>query len=365
MFYVRIVGYLPCRITWKSLVHAHSPLWRIYSIAYAILFVFAQLYFYWRLSYDNWGRFSFRRLIVLTKALSYCSVLLMTTSIMLHHLVKHRRIFSVSHEIFGVIHHVAKYNLNGTKAAQQIRTRLMKAFLGKALYFELCSFLLFTESEGPPGENAADVGVKSNLWLINMMTTVYVGALLVIIYHFKMLGLRVAAVSDELRRSQLAKKTKNNSSINNNTYSLSAMAVDLSFRYCDDIDEIAVLHRQLRRLTREVQCLFQPLLLLVFAYHWCDFIIQAYLWYFRYTEQGSFQLITLSHYLATLLIDLVDVVFLCAAANETTNAAAETGLMLQKFNAFEMDPRLDTTVSVCVCELESRRRQSDDNARNG
>lgn len=349
LFYMHVGGFVPFSFDFKKLSHRASRGWRGYSFVYGVIFIISQVLLYAGMTYNflyTWGAVNFRSLRVLTMAVSYLSVLIMTSSIVIHHVVEYRRIFNFTEQIFGIIHQLKVFNLNGSLAAQQLRSRLFWAFVVKAAYFELLSLLLFVDRDGSwiSATALADLGLRSNLWLINIMTTLYVGVFLVIIYHFKILNWRVAAISEELRRTQSLKKRRKCLSGATTT----TTRVDLSFRYCDDIDEIAVLHQRLRRLARQVQRLFQPLLLLTFIYHWCDFIIQAYLWYITYVELGAFRLLTLLHYLAALLADLVDVIFLCAVVHKTTNVATETGLMLQKFNEFEMDQRLERTVSAVL-----------------
>lgn len=371
--YIHLGGFLPFRINFKELSLRRSRPWLIYSVIYALSFIFSQFKLYYTMSEISWGYVSFRNLRVLTIALSYVSVLVMTTSIMVHHVLNHERLFTLSSRVFEIIHQVRKFNLDGCAKAQQLRTRLLRAFFVKAMYFETLSALLFVDSDYTwTTSSMADLGVKSNLWLINIMTSLYVGVFLVIIYHFNILSLRVVAISEELRHSQSLKRRNKLSSAT--ASSLPPPLVDLSFRYCDDIDEISSLHQTLRRLAQQVQRLFQPLLLLTFIYHWCDFIIQAYLWYITYTTQGAFRLLTVLHYLTAILMALVDMIFLCAVAHETSNAAAETGLALQKFNAFDVDQRLERTVSAGYClsgmgrrrrNCFPRRRQSDDSARDG
>lgn len=360
LFYMHITGFLPFGINFKTLAHYPSWPWRIYSAIYAIGFIFTQFKLYYTMSLDSWDQVSFRDLRVLTVAVSYVSVLIMTTAIIVHHFVHYRRIYRIVSRLFEIIHHVKKFNLCQGRQAQQFRNRLAWALVTKAAYFEVMAALLFLDHDySLTAAWMVDLGVKSNLWLINITTSVYVGAFLVIIYHFEMLSLRVTAICDELRRTQSLKQHRKTSSKSSSTL----LPVDLSFRYCDDIDEISSLHTELRRLARQVQRLYQPLLLLTFIYHWCDFIIQAYLWYITYMGQGVFRLLTVLHYLTALVMDLVDVIFLCGVVHHTANVAAETGLMLQKFNKFDVDQRLDRTVS--AGRRSRRGRQSDDNARNG
>lgn len=344
LFYIHLGGFLPFRINFKELSLHRSRPWLIYSVIYGMSFVFSQFKLYYTMSEISWEYVSFRNLRVLTIALSYVSVLVMTTSIMVHHVLNHERLFTLSSRVFEIIHQMRKFNLNSCAKAQQLRSGLLRAFFVKVLYFETLSALLFVDRDYSwTTASMADLGVKSNLWLINIMTSLYVGVFLVIIYHFNILSLRVVAISEELRYTQSLKRRHKQSSAT--ASSLPLPSVDLSFRYCDDIDEISSLHQTLRRLAQQVQRLFQPLLLLTFIYHWCDFIIQAYLWYITYTAQGAFRLLTVLHYLTAILMALVDMVFLCAVAHETSNAAAETGLALQKFNAFDVDQRLERTVS--------------------
>lgn len=329
MFYMHIGGFLQFRFDLKTVSFQPSRGWRIYSLIYAAVFIIAQIGLYLGMFYLFKDVIDFQSLRIITTAVCYCSVLIMTTAIVIHQVVAYQRFFSVTDRVFRVIHQVRKFNLDGCLEAQQLRTRLSWTFFVKAINFEALSLLIFTDRDDSGGV-AADLGVLSNLWLINIVTTVYVSVFLVLIYHFTILKVRVADITEELRCSQAHRRTT---------------AVDLSFRHCDDIDEIAELHRGLRTLARLVQRLFQPLLLLTFAYHWFNFIIMAYLWYSTYTDQGAFRMVTLVHYVSAMVSDLVDVMFVCAVVHRTTNVAAETGLMLQKFNVFEMDQRLERTVS--------------------
>ena len=335
LFYVHVGGFLPCQIDFKTLRAKPSMPWLIWSVVYAAFFIMGQLFLYIGMARQYWaelGGESFLKLQVLTTAISYCSVLVMTTSIVLHHGINYPRIMSLIERVLGMLRTVQKFQLDGTSCAQQLRRRLYRAFFLKAVFYEVLAFTLFIDRQNTTLEtDYVNLGLKSNLWLINIMTTLFVGVFLVIIYIFKMLSLRVVALSEELGRAQTKK---------------SRAWVDLSFRHCDNIDEIADLHLQLRKLAHEIQRFFQPLLLLTFIYQWCDFIIQAYLWYYTYTQEGSFRLLTLLHFLTALLVDLVDVSFICAVVHEAVTMAAETGLMLQRFNEFHMDERLVRAVGM-------------------
>lgn len=337
LFYVHIGGFIPGRINFGQLTHDTSRGWLIYSVLYTGSFIVSQFHFYISMSIEYLGVIIFRDLRVITVAVSYCSVLVMTTSILIHHLVNYRRIVALIRRLMQLMHRVRRFQMDQQRMAKQLRLRIYAAFFVKAVNFEVLSFLLFIDQSVATPLSVADFAVKSNLWLINIMTSLYVGVFLVIIYHFNMISWRLSAISEELWRTQSLKKVASTP--------LRPSVVVLSFRFCDHIDEIAVVHHQWRRLALKVQRLFQPLLLLTFIYHWADFIIQAYLWYITYREHGAFQVLTLLHYLAAIFLDLLDVTFICAVAQQANNAAARTGMALQKFNQYDMDQRLDRTVS--------------------
>lgn len=336
LFYIRICGFLPSRIDLKTFSHRRHVRLGAYSMVFGVIFLLAQLGSYVVMGEENSEFVDFRDLQVLTKAIFYASVLVITSAIMLRRMFCHQRFFNVTDEIFAITRQMNSYNLNNNPKLQRERHQLMTSFVLKVLYFEVFNSIVGFDSEMPsPGAFRVDVAVKTNLWVINMMTTMYVGAFFVIIYHFKVLGTRITAISEQVRTTQSARESRGKS----------VPVVDLSFRYCDDIDVIAAQHVQLRRLAMRVQRLFQPLLLLTFLYHWCDFIIQAYLWYITYMEKLIPHEQVALRYVTALLTDLIDVAFLCSVVHTTMNVSAETGLLLQKFNDIEVDQRLDRTVS--------------------
>lgn len=336
LLYIRLGAFLPCKINLKTLSHLRSLPWSIYSVLVAITFVLSQIFSYLVMAQATADILDMRDLHFLTQAISYSSVLIITTAITVRQVTCHDQIFDITHQLFELIRRVHAFRFNDSIGVRKSRNRLYRGFILKVLYFEVMSVLLFLDGEKTGGAFHAEIAVKSNLWMINIMTTLYVGAFLVIIYHFKVLNMRVTAISGEVRLAQS----------HHHPIKSRPRPADLSFRFCDEIDEIASLHVQLRRLARQVQRLFQPLLLLTFIYHWCDFIVQAYLWYITYAAQGGKVGIRDSlHYLTAILLDLIDVVALCTVIHATSNVAAETGLMLQKFNEFDVDQRLDKSVS--------------------
>lgn len=341
LLYIRLGGVLPCKINLKTFSHLRSLPWTIYSVVLALTFTLSQVFSYLVMAQTNSSYVDFRDLHVLTQAISYLSVLIITTAITVRQVLCHNQIFDVTHQLFALVRQVNAFQIQDSVGVRKSRNRLYRGFIVKVLYFELMSALLLLDGDKAGGEFHAEIAVKSNLWMINIMTTLYVGAFLVIIYHFKVLNMRVTAISGEVRRSQSHTQSNHLHRIRSHPRPV----VDLSFRFCDEIDEIASLHVQLRRLARQVQRLFQPLLLLTFIYHWCDFIVQAYLWYITYAAMGTLDLRNSLHYLAAILLDFIDVVALCTVIHATSNVAAETGLMLQKFNEFDVDQRLDKSVS--------------------
>lgn len=128
----------------------------------------------------------------------------------------------------------------------------------------------------------------------------------------------------------------------------------LTYRFCDALDEVFAIHGQLRTICRDVQRLLQPLLLLILLYHWCNFVVQAYLLYIsiRYSDRDEV-LIVLFHYSTVLLGDLMSVCFICSIANLVVKEAAEAGLVVQRFNEFRLDTRLERTVQCYAAQIMS------------
>ena len=106
LFYVHVGGFLPCQIDFKTLKAKPSMPWLIWSVVYAAVFIMSQLFLYIGMARQYWnelGGESFLKLQVLTTAISYCSVLVMTTSIVLHHGINYRRIMSLIERVLGML----------------------------------------------------------------------------------------------------------------------------------------------------------------------------------------------------------------------------------------------------------------------
>lgn len=197
MVYVHLTGFLPCRIDFEALQYRPSRAWTVYSVLYIVAFIGNQL----RGLYDLFVLYQFvdwRDITVLTISVSYTSIIVITTAILGHHILNYGRFYAIIGRYLELIRTVRQFRL--TPAMTNDRNRLIWRFVFKATYFELMSVLLLAAHATVPDNPTAgmDFEQKLNLWVINIMTTIYFGAFNVLIYLFRLLNVRIQGFRRDL-----------------------------------------------------------------------------------------------------------------------------------------------------------------------
>lgn len=323
LVYVQVLGFLPFQFRMSSLEVRPSRFRSIYATIFGVSLIIGQVWFYRELVVEA-GSVDFQQLNVFIIAIMYTTGVTLCTSIVIHYLFTKKKVFILITSILETSKEISHYKTDGLS----VRTnRLFYFFVVKSAFYEVVGIAILSYHFITIRRvDFLLLMLKSNLCFVSILTSIFVGSLTLMSYNLTILNAFIA---------QIRKKIK---------LAISKKSDQLTFRYCDQLDEVSKLHRKVRRLSVAISKLLQLLVLIILFYHWFDFVAQAYVFYLSVVIHRIINEQIIIAYLVVLLTHLVNVIFVCVAANSVMRKSTETGNVLQSFNEFELDPRLEKNV---------------------
>lgn len=322
-FYLQFIGLIPCTIKFRELRVKPSRFLVVYGKLVTLIFIFSQAALFRAIAIVTVSR-DWHMLNNLLLAIMYLLVMIITYFIYIHTALTQNRFVQLVQNTLDLTKQVQKFKLNSRK----FRHSLFVSFIVRCLFYEIITTLvLLTANMDLEEVYWPGVALRGNLTVVNIFSALYFGAMSVMQYNF-----RIISVHLEKTKNHVEKTISNHKN-------------QMTFMFSDNIDEIASLHKMARKLCIDLNRFFEPLLCIIFLYHWCNFTIQAFLFYMVFIWNGDHSRAVVLSFVSLILNDFLTICSICTKANSVSNESAEAGLILQKFNEFVLDCRLENCVS--------------------